>query len=147
MLFLHTSDSMLAMLMIRLQRVGRVHEPTFCVVVTDSKNGPKSGKFIEIIGSYDTRRDNDIKQIDVDRVKHWMSKGAQLSDTLHNYFVHKKVIEGKKVNKLPKKSPIKKEEAKEAPKTSAPVSSPASAPVAPVATPAETVAPAEAPVA
>ncbi|MDO8575387.1 MAG: 30S ribosomal protein S16 [bacterium] len=95
--------------MIRLQRVGRVHEPVFRVVITDSKNGPKSGKFLEIVGSYDTRKDNDIKQLDVDRIKYWMSKGAKLSDTLHNYLVHKKVLSEKKVNKLPLKKPIKKE--------------------------------------
>jgi len=47
------------MLMIRLQRVGRKHEPVFRLVLTDSKNGPKSGKFLEILGSYDTRRKDD----------------------------------------------------------------------------------------
>ena len=44
------------MLMIRLQRVGRKNEPVFRVVLTDSKNGPKSGKFLEVLGSYDSRR-------------------------------------------------------------------------------------------
>jgi hypothetical protein len=37
-----------------------------------------------------------------------MSHGAQLSDTVHNWLVEKKVISGKKVNKLPKKKPIAK---------------------------------------
>lgn len=104
------------MLAIRLQRVGRKHEPKFRVVLTDSKNGPKSGKFLEVLGSYDSRITNDVKQFKIDRIKALMAQGAQLSDTLHNFLVHNKVIEGKKVNKLPKKTPQKKEgEATEAP--------------------------------
>jgi small subunit ribosomal protein S16 len=80
--------------------------------LTDSKNGPKSGKYQEVLGHFDTRRDNKPEQFDLARVKHWMSQGAQVSDTVHNFLVEKKVIEGKKINKLPRKSPIKKEEAK-----------------------------------
>src|SRR5690349_16900824 len=105
------------MLMIRLQRVGRTHEPTFRLVLTDSKNGPKSGKYLEVLGSYDPRLDNKIEKFDVAKIKEHISKGVKLSDTVHNYLVSKKVIEGKKINALPKKSPIKKEEVKaEAPK-------------------------------
>jgi len=100
------------MLKIRLQRVGRKHEPSFRLVLTDSKNGPKSGKYHEVLGHFDSRRDNKIEQFDVARVKHWMGNGAQVSDTVHNFLVEKKVIEGKKINKLPRKSPIKKEEPK-----------------------------------
>jgi small subunit ribosomal protein S16 len=102
------------MLMIRLQRTGRKHEPTFRVVLTDSKNGPKSGKYLKNLGWYDTRLKNDaVKQLDVEQVKYWMSKGAKLSLTLHNFLVGQKVIEGKKLNALPKKTVQKKaEEAK-----------------------------------
>lgn len=101
------------MLMIRLQRTGRKHEPTFRVVLTDSKNGPKSGKYLKNLGWYDTRLKNDAsKQLDVVAIKNWMSKGAKLSLTLHNFLVGQKIIEGKKRNALPRKSPIKKDEAK-----------------------------------
>lgn len=98
------------MLKIRLQRVGRKHEPTFRVVLTDSKNGPKSGKFLEVLGSYDSRR-GEKSAVVADRIKYWMSKGVKLSETMHNLLINKKVIEGKKINVLPRKSPIKKEEA------------------------------------
>jgi small subunit ribosomal protein S16 len=99
--------------MIRLQRTGRKHEPTFRVVLTDSKSGPKSGKYLENLGWYDTRIKNKIDQMDTEKIKYWMSKGAQLSVTLHNYLVAQKVITGKKINALPRKTPIKKvEEAK-----------------------------------
>ncbi len=105
--------------MIRLQRVGRVHEPTFRLVLTDSKNGPKSGKYIEVLGSYDPRRENKLEQFDTDKIKHWISKGAKLSDTVHNYLVSKKLIAGKKINALPKKRPIVKEKTEEEKKAEA----------------------------
>ena len=109
------------MLMIRLQRVGRKHEPTFRLVLTDSKNGPKSGRYLKVLGSYDPRKDNKIEQFDVPAIKHWISMGAKLSTTVHNFLVTKKVIDGKKLNALPKKSPIKKAEVAgaEAPKAAA----------------------------
>ena len=100
------------MLKIRLQRVGRKHIPTFRVVLTDSRNSTKSGRFLEVLGSFDPR-DDKSKIIKEDRVKYWISKGAQLSGTLHNFLVHTKVITGKKINVLPKKRPIVKEETKQ----------------------------------
>ncbi len=100
------------MLMIRLQRTGRKHEPTFRVVLTDSKNGPKSGKYLANLGWYDTRIKNKVEQMDTEKMKYWISKGAKLSVTLHNYLVTQKVISAKKINALPKKTPIKKEEPK-----------------------------------
>ena len=97
------------MLMIRLQRVGRVHEPTFRVALVDSKKGPKSGQALEILGNHDTRKAKNNSNVDVDRIKYWISKGAQLSDTMRNLLITKKIITGKKVNALPKKRPIKSE--------------------------------------
>lgn len=124
------------MLKIRLQRVGRKNIPTFRIVLTDSKNSTKSGKYLEVLGLYDPV--NDVKEIKEDRVKHWMSKGAQLTDTLHNFLVEKKIISGKKINKLPRKSPIKKDEPA-ATVSVAPAVASAEKPSAPASeTPAET---------
>jgi len=115
--------------MIRLQRTGRKHEPTFRVVLTDSKNGPKSGKYLKNLGWYDTRIKNKPEQLDTEAIKHWISKGAQLSVTLHNYLITQKVITGKKLNALPKRTPIKKaEEAKPAEAAKAPEATPESTP-------------------
>lgn len=107
------------MLMIRLQRVGRTNEPKFRVVLTDSKNGPKSGRILEILGSFDSRpgKDKDNK-FEAVKIKHWISVGAKLSDTMHNLLLANKIITGKKINKLPKKTPPVK--AAEAPKAEAP---------------------------
>ena len=88
--------------MIRLQRVGRKHEPSFRLVLTDSKNGPKSGKYLEVLGSYDPRLDNKIEQFKVEKIKYWISKGAQLSTTVHNFLITRKVITGKKINAIVK---------------------------------------------
>ena len=118
------------MLMIRLQRVGRKHEPVFRLVLTDSKNGPKSGKYIEVLGSYDPRQDNKVEQFDLAKIKEYMSKGAKLSDTVHNFLVSRKAIEGKKRNALPKKTPIKKDAPAEA---AAPAAAPAAETPAPAA--------------
>ena len=94
------------MLKIRLQRIGRKNDPAFRAVLTDSKNSTKSGKFLEIVGTYNPKEGN--AKFQSDRIVYWMSKGAQLSDTMHNFLVHQKVIEGKKKNVLPKKSPTSK---------------------------------------
>lgn len=94
------------MLKIRLQRIGRKNDPAFRVVLTDSKNSTKSGKFLEIVGNYNPKAGK--TKFEIERIKYWMSKGAQLSDTVHNFLVHEKLIEGKKKNVLPKKKPTQK---------------------------------------
>jgi small subunit ribosomal protein S16 len=95
------------MLKIRLQRVGRKHDPSYRVVLTEASQGPKSGKFIENLGFYDARKD--VREVKGERIKYWIGNGAQVSDTVHNILISEKVIEGKKINVLPKKTPIKKD--------------------------------------
>lgn len=122
---------MLPMLKIRLQRVGRKAEPSFRLVLTDSKNSTKSGKYLEILGNYDARR-GEKSEFKAERISHWISKGAQTSATVHNLLVTKKIINGKKINNLPLKKAIVKESAE--------------APVAPAAPEVKEEAPVEAPV-
>lgn len=93
------------MLKIRLQRIGRKNDPAFRVVLTDSKNAAKSGKFKEILGSYNLKSGEVVFK--TDRVSYWISNGAQVSDTVHNFLVHQKLVPGKKKNVLSKKSPTK----------------------------------------
>ena len=96
------------MLMIRLQRTGRKHITSFRVVLTDKRNSTKSGKTLETLGFYNAQNDKE-RSVDGERIKYWLSKGAQLSGTLHNFLITQKIITGKKINVLPKKRPIKKE--------------------------------------
>ena len=96
------------MLTIRLQRMGRKNEPVFRLVVTDSKNSPKSRNYLEVLGSYDSRR-GEKSEFKAEQIKAWIAKGAQTSETVHNLLVDKKIITGKKINVLPLKTAIKKE--------------------------------------
>lgn len=114
------------MLKIRLQRVGRKHEPSFRLVLTDSKNSTKSGKYLENLGSYDARR-GEKSEFKADRITYWVSKGAQLSGTVNNLLIDKKIVTGKKVNVLPLKKAIVKDAPAEAPAPAAPA--PAAVPV------------------
>jgi small subunit ribosomal protein S16 len=98
------------MLKIRLQRTGRKNDPHFRLIVTESTLKPKTTQFAEILGFYNVKMGE--FEAKGDRVKHWMSVGAQMSPTVHNLLISKKILEGKKINVLPKKSPVKKEEKK-----------------------------------
>ena len=99
------------MLKIRLQRIGRKNDPSFRAVLTDSKNSTKSGKFLEIVGTYNPKSGNTAFK--TERIEYWLSKGAKLSDTMHNFMVGEKVIAGKKINVLSKQKPtLKKKELK-----------------------------------
>jgi small subunit ribosomal protein S16 len=89
------------MLKIRLQRVGRKHDPVFRVVVAEHTTGPKSGKFVEKLGWYDARHGK--REFNGERITYWMEKGAQVSPTMHNFLVDEKIISGTKINVLPKK--------------------------------------------
>lgn len=119
-------DNLVAMLKIRLQRVGRKHEPSFRVVLTDSKNGTRSGRFAEILGSYDPRKITE--SLKIDRIKHWLSMGALPTATVHNLLVKKGIVRGKKIHTsedfVVKEAPV----VEEAP---APVAEEAPAPEAP----------------
>ncbi|MEL6804627.1 MAG: 30S ribosomal protein S16 [Bacteroidota bacterium] len=97
------------MLMMRLQRVGRKNDPSYRIVVTDKRTGPKSNKHVAILGSYNPKMDH--IQLDAEAAKGWLAKGVQPSDTVHNILVGQKVLTGKKINVLPKKAPIVDEEA------------------------------------
>ncbi|MBM3272468.1 30S ribosomal protein S16 [Candidatus Kaiserbacteria bacterium] len=88
------------MLKIRMQRTGRTKMPTYRIVVAEHTSGPKAGKFVEKIGSYNPKTKERI--LNEERAKYWLSVGAQPSDTIHNVFVSMKLIEGKKINVLPK---------------------------------------------
>lgn len=102
------------MLKIRLQRVGRIHDPSFRLLLTDSKNSTKSGRFKEILGSYDPRKSRD--SLEKERIKYWLSQGASPTATVNNLLIKQGVIRGKKINvsAVSKKEASPKEETTEA---------------------------------
>lgn len=140
------------MLTIRLSRVGSKNDSSFRVIVVDSKRKPQPGKYLEMVGSYDPRVNR--VELKAERIKHWMSHGAQVSDTVHNLLVSQKIIDAKKINILPKfiapEAPAeapKAEEAAPAPAAEAAPAEPMGEPVAETteekAEATETVAPTE----
>ncbi|PYI93900.1 MAG: 30S ribosomal protein S16 [Verrucomicrobia bacterium] len=68
---------------IRLRREGALNRPYYKVVVADSRS-PRDGKFIEIIGTYDPKKPGHNSTLKMDRIEHWISKGAQPSDTVRS---------------------------------------------------------------
>jgi small subunit ribosomal protein S16 len=66
---------------IRLARVGSKKNPVYRVVVADSRS-PRDGRFIEIIGRYNPQSDPSIIELDEAKVKDWIAKGAQPSESV-----------------------------------------------------------------
>ena len=87
------------MLKIRLQRTGRINLPSFRLIVTEHTEGPKTGNFVDKVGTYNPRTKE--RKIDEVRIKHWMSVGAKPSATVHNMLVSLGIINAKKINILP----------------------------------------------
>lgn len=79
-------------LTIRLTRTGKKKCPRYRVVATDSRN-PRDGRYLEILGSYDPTKAADEAQIDMEAVRRWVDKGAQLSPTVRTLIRSRKVEE------------------------------------------------------
>jgi len=151
------------MLKIRMSRGGAKKRPFYKIVVADSRR-PRDGKFIEKVGFFNPLLPKDKKErlsLDLDRIKFWLSQGAQPSERIARFLGEANIIPMPKqrnnpIKALPKKKAQEKlkkaEEAKkaaeeaEAAAKAAPVETPA-AEAAPVETPAAEAAPVETPAA
>lgn len=69
------------MVTIRLRRTGKTKQPSYRLVVADSRS-PRDGKFIEIIGHYNPIRQPKVLEVNGDRARYWLGVGAQPSDTV-----------------------------------------------------------------
>ena len=69
---------------IRLRRVGREKLPLYRIVVAD-REAARDGRFIEVLGTYNPKGQTtaDKVQVDAAKARHWLSKGATPSDTVH----------------------------------------------------------------
>lgn len=83
------------MLAIKLARVGKKKQPSYRVVVTEKARDPW-GRNNEIIGFYNPLANPKEISFKEDRVKYWISQGAQPTDTVHNLLVNAGIIEGAK---------------------------------------------------
>ena len=66
---------------IRLRRVGRKKQPSYRIVVAESST-PRGGVYIENVGFYNPRRDPIELRVDLERVDHWLERGALLTPTV-----------------------------------------------------------------
>src|SRR3989344_3264571 len=99
------------MLKIRMQRTGRINDPSYRLVVTEHTASVATGKFVEKVGTYDPK--SKVRQLSEERIKYWMSVGAKPSATVHNMLVSLGILNAKKINVLPSyKAPAPPEEAK-----------------------------------
>ena len=98
------------MLVIRLLRRGKKNQPTYKIVVTDKKNPPRGGRFVEEVGFYNPKTKERV--LKKERIQYWISQGVKPSDTIYNMLVSEGIIEGGKRD-------VHKKSKKEAPAESA----------------------------
>ena len=65
----------------RLTRVGSKKNPIYRVVVADARS-PRDGRFIEIVGRYNPQTDPSTIELDEDKVRDWLGKGAQPTESV-----------------------------------------------------------------
>lgn len=87
------------MLTIRLSRTGKRKQPYYRIVLQEKTRDPWSPA-IEVLGQMNPRLDRAETVLDEERIKYWLSKGAEVSKGLHNLFVDKKLIKAEKVNNI-----------------------------------------------
>lgn len=102
------------MLAIRFFRRGRKNQPFYKIVVTDKRNPPQGGRFLESLGFYNPLTKE--RKLNPQRVQYWLSVGAQPSETIHNLLIKEGIIKGKKIAAHKKRKEDRKEP-KEAEKT------------------------------
>jgi small subunit ribosomal protein S16 len=103
---------------IRLRRIGAKKHPFYRLVVADTRS-PRDGKFIEILGTYDPMSDPVKLNIDQDKVKAWLQKGARPSDTARDFLIDQGLLPKESAKKRPTKPP-KAKGAAEAPAAAEP---------------------------
>jgi small subunit ribosomal protein S16 len=101
------------MLSIRLSRTGKRKQPLYRLIVTEKSKDPW-GTFLENLGTYNPRSTPVAINFKADRIKDWISKGAQCSDTVWNMLVEQKIVTGdmRKKVRITKKRREKMEKAK-----------------------------------
>ena len=79
------------MIKIRLARGGRVHNPVYTIVAADSRNA-RDGSFLEKLGQDDPKLEKEnLLNVKADRIKDWIGRGAQMSDTVRTLLKKNKI--------------------------------------------------------
>ncbi len=88
---------------IRLRRIGAKKHPFYRLVVADSRS-PRDGKFIEILGTYPMTEPVKLN-LDQDKIKVWLQKGARPSDTARAFLIDQGLLPKESARKRPTKPP------------------------------------------
>lgn len=91
---------------IRLSRAGAKKRPYYHIVVADSRS-PRDGRFIEKVGAYNPMLPSDHAdrvRLNDDRIKHWLSNGAQVTDRVARFLGNAGLVPKPAYNEQPKKS-------------------------------------------
>jgi small subunit ribosomal protein S16 len=126
------------LLKIRLARVGKKKQPTYRVVIADAR-APRDGKYVEIIGQYNPRTEPNTFEIDEDKARDWLRKGAQPTMRMHKLLATRGILQS------PTFPPPKPKPAPQAAAPSAPAAAAAPAPAATAVAEPEAEAPAAEP--
>jgi small subunit ribosomal protein S16 len=78
---------------IRLRREGATNRPYYKVVVADSRS-PRDGKFLEFVGTYDPKKPGHNSSLKLERIEHWLGRGAQPSDTVRSLIKKNRKVAG-----------------------------------------------------
>jgi small subunit ribosomal protein S16 len=93
------------LLKIRLARVGKKKQPSYRVVVADAR-APRDGAYVEIIGHYNPRTEPATFELDEDKARGWLSKGAQPTERIHKLLATRGIVEARVyASSKPKASP------------------------------------------
>lgn len=87
------------MLTIRLTRIGKRKQPLYRFIVSEKGRDPW-GRALEILGQYNPHTSPTTVTLKEDRVRYWLGKGAQTSETVWNLLVDRKIVEGEKRRKV-----------------------------------------------
>lgn len=101
------------MLKIRLQRIGKKNSPSYRVVLVEHTSSSKSGRYVELLGSYDSKSKK--RNFKKDRIQYWLTKGVQLTPTINNLLVDEKIIDKAKIKAWKPKKRATTDEVKEVP--------------------------------
>ncbi len=83
---------------IRLSRFGSNKKPFYRIIAADSRS-PRDGRFIEILGTYDSTKNPAEVNIKIDKLVHWLNKGAQPTDTVKSLLKKNNISKNNSSNK------------------------------------------------
>jgi small subunit ribosomal protein S16 len=130
------------MLRIRLRRTGKTKQPTYRVVIADSR-AKRDGDFVEIVGHYNPRTRPSTLELKEERIRHWLAQGALPSETVHRLLYKQGLTTVEPPKRATKPSKAEVEAQRAAEEAAAAQAAEQAAAAAAAEAPAEEAAPAE----